>query len=64
MSNYNSDTPNMGLNILAFLIPFVGLFLVQSCQESAPCKAAAIRKFTIGGFVAWIVVGVLSALAI
>lgn len=57
MSGYDNDVPSTMLNFLVFLIPFLGLIFFQLYAVSAPNKARSIRLFTIGGFVAWIVAG-------
>lgn len=58
MSSGNNNTPSLGLNIISFLIPILGLIFFQTYVGSAPAKAAAIRKFTIAGFVVWVIAGI------
>lgn len=61
MSNYDNDVPSMMLNFISFLIPFLGLIFFQIYAVTTPNKARSIRLFTIGGFVAWVVAGVIFA---
>ena len=50
-----ADIPSTGLNVLAFLIPIVGLILYILYQEKTPQKAKAIGKWALIGFVIGIV---------
>lgn len=44
------DVPSIGLNILAFVIPIIGLILYLVNRVKAPKKAAAIGKWALIGF--------------
>ena len=44
------DIPSIGLNIVSFLIPIVGLILYLVYQDKAPTKAKEIGKFALIGF--------------
>lgn len=46
----NYDTPSVGLNILAFLIPFVGLILYCANLSLYPKRANSIGKCALIGF--------------
>ena len=54
-ANPATDVPNMGLNIISFLIPIVGLILYILYHENAPTKAKEIGKWALIGFVLEIV---------
>ena len=43
------DIPSTGLNVLSFLMPFVGLILYILYHEKAPQKAGAIGKWALIG---------------
>lgn len=45
------DIPNAGWNILAFLIPIVGLIMFCVMYEKTPVKAKQIGLFALIGFV-------------
>jgi len=49
------DVSNTGLNIVSFLLPFVGLILYIIFHEKAPVKAEAIGKWSLIGLVVGIV---------
>lgn len=49
------DRPSIGLNILAFLIPLVGLILYFSMKGSTPKKASSIIKWTIASIIIYVV---------
>ncbi len=49
------DVPSIGLNILAFLFPLIGLILYCVYNEKAPNKAKGIGKWALTGFVTGIV---------
>lgn len=53
------DVPSTGLNVLAFLIPLVGLILYIVNNEKAPNKAKEIGKWALIGFIVGIVLYVL-----
>ena len=44
------DVPNVGLNILGFLIPLVGLIMYCVMQNGTPRKANQIGLFSLIGF--------------
>jgi len=44
------DEPSTGLNILAFLIPILGLILFIVYNGKTPIKAKAIGKWALIGF--------------
>ena len=44
------DTPNIGLNILGFLLPIVGLIMYCVLHSSTPRKANQIGLFSLIGF--------------
>jgi len=52
---YNGEDPDdknsRGLNILAFLIPLVGLVLFFIFNGKQPIKARGIGKWTLFGFI-------------
>lgn len=45
------DTPNAGLNLLAFFIPLVGLILFCATHSQTPKKANQIGSFALIGFI-------------
>lgn len=45
------DVPSIGLNILSFCIPIVGLILYCVHQSKTPKKASAIGKSALIGFI-------------
>lgn len=49
------DVPSTGLNILAFLLPLVGLILYLVDKDKTPNKAAQIGKWTLIGFLVGLV---------
>jgi len=49
------DVSNTGLNVISFLLPFVGLILYIIFHEKAPIKAAAIGKWSLIGLIVGIV---------
>ncbi len=49
------DQPSIGLNILSFLIPIVGLILYFTMKNSTPKKASAIIKWTIASIIIYVV---------
>lgn len=53
------DTPSTGLNILAFLIPLVGLILYLMKHEQQPNQAKAIGKWAIIGFIVGIIFSII-----
>ena len=48
----NVDEPNVGLNIICFLLPIVGLILYLIYYEKEPRKAAALGKWALIGVAA------------
>lgn len=53
------DTPNTGLNIIAFLLPVIGAIMYFVYHEKEPQKAAAIGKWAIYGVIFTVVCYVL-----
>ena len=53
--NLTPDVSNTGLNIISFLLPFVGLILYIIFHEKSPVKASAIGKWALIGLVVEIV---------
>ena len=49
------DKPSVGLNILSFFIPLVGLILYLTQKNQYPVKAKAIGKWALIGWIAGIV---------
>lgn len=49
------DEPSTGLNILSFLIPFLGLILYLVWNNATPQKAKSIGKWALAGFVIGII---------
>lgn len=45
------DIPNVGLNLLGFFIPLVGLILYCTLQAQTPKKANQIGLFSLIGFI-------------
>lgn len=45
------DEPSAGLNILAFLLPIIGLAMYLIYQEKTPIRAKAIGKWALIGFI-------------
>ena len=45
------DPPSTGLNVLAFLLPLVGLILFIVYSDKEPAKAKAIGKWSLIGFI-------------
>ncbi len=50
-ANSSADMPNVGLNLLGFFIPIVGLILYCTMQAQTPRKANQIGLFSLIGFV-------------
>lgn len=50
MDNQNLDQNQVGLNVVGFLIPIVGLILYLVFQKDQPIKAAGIGKWSLIGF--------------
>lgn len=46
-SSVSEDVPSAGLNVLSFLIPFVGLILYLTMRETTPKRANAIGKWAL-----------------
>lgn len=57
-TNYISDVPSTGLNVISFLFPLVGLILYLVYQDKTPNKANAVGKWAL------ISVGILTVLYI
>ncbi len=47
------DRPSVGLNVLAFLFPFIGLILSCIMIRKAPIKALTLIRWTGWGFCAF-----------
>ena len=54
------NTPSVGLNVLSFFIPLVGLILFLAYIDKMPVKAKAIGKFALIGFVIGIVISIIA----
>lgn len=50
-----ADKPSIGLNILSFFIPIVGLILYFTMKKDTPKKASAIIKWTIASIIIYVV---------
>ena len=59
MNTSNQDIPSIGLNILSFFVPLVGLILYVVNVDSKPVMAKAIGKWALIGFIVGIVGSVL-----
>ena len=57
------DKPSAGMNILAFLIPIVGLILYVVWIEKTPKKAKATGKWALIGAIVGIVITAIGAFA-
>ena len=55
VANPADDVPNMGLNIISFLLPIIGVILYILEHEKAPKKANQIGQWTICGVVVSII---------
>ena len=55
------DEPNVGMNILCFLIPLVGLILYLTEKDKTPIKAKSMGKWALIGFIANTVLSILFA---
>lgn len=49
------DKPSIGLNILSFLIPLVGLVLYFAIKKQTPNKAQSLIKWTIASIIIYVV---------
>ncbi len=49
------DKPSIGLNILSFLIPLVGLILYFAIKKQTPNKAQSLIKWTIASIIIYVV---------
>ncbi len=45
------DVPSLGLNVLSFFIPIVGLILFCTMHSNTPCKAKQIGIWALIGFI-------------
>ena len=63
-NNSVSDGPDIGLNILAFLIPIIGIIYYAVNREKYPLKADSCGKWALGGFLLGLVLGGIMALAL
>ncbi len=59
--NTAQDRPSVGLNILGFLFPVIGLILFLVMRKSSPVRARSIGKWTIIGFVIGLVLLIILA---
>lgn len=53
------DTENYWLEVLAFLIPFVGLIIWLCTKSKSPVKAQGVLRTTVIGFIFWFVWNIL-----
>jgi uncharacterized membrane protein YvbJ len=64
--NYNQpamqDDPSTLANVASCCFPIVGLVLYLVWKDSKPRSASSVCRWTIGGFVAFVVVYILAAL--
>ena len=51
------DVENVGLNVLSFFIPLVGLILYCCWRKETPKKANGVGKWALIGFVVSVVLG-------
>ena len=58
-SKNNNDQPNIGLNIIGFLWPLVGLIIFLCLKDTTPKKAKKVGKWSIIGFIAKIVISII-----
>lgn len=58
----SSDDQSMGLNILSFFIPLVGIILYFCNNNKYPKKAKGCLVYAAGGFVTSIIIGFLNGL--
>ncbi|HWP50212.1 MAG TPA: zinc ribbon domain-containing protein [Clostridia bacterium] len=49
------DKPSIGLNILSFFIPLVGLILYFAMKGATPKKASSLIKWTIASIIIYVV---------
>lgn len=57
--NQTENKPSMGLNILSFLIPLVGLILFFVKKGAEPNSAKSYLTYAISGFVVGIIMSFL-----
>ena len=57
-----NDFPNGGLNILAFLFPFIGLLMWGFMLTTTPKKSASIGKAALIGFLVYLLICFLLAI--
>lgn len=53
------DVPNVGLNVLSFLIPLAGLILYLTSKDATPLKAKACGKWAIRGLIFGIIISII-----
>ena len=58
-SHYEVDAPNMGIAILSFFIPLVGLILWALWKDKTPLKAKSAGKGALIGFCVSIVFSII-----
>lgn len=59
VQQYSADAPNIGLAILSFFIPLVGLILYLVNKDTYPLKAKSAGKGALIGFCVNIVISIL-----
>ena len=64
VSSSEPDVSNTGLNIVSFLLPFVGLILYIIYHEKKPIKAKAIGKWALIGLAVGIIGAILQYVAV
>ena len=61
-ANAATDVPNVGLNIISFLLPIVGLVLYILEHERAPKKAKSLGVWAAFGFGVVVLFGIIPLL--
>ena len=59
-NNNNNDTSNVGLNIVGFLWPLIGLVIFLCIKDTTPKKAKKIGKWALIGLIAKIITAIIS----
>ncbi len=62
LSSDPTDTPSIGLNILSFILPLLGLILWCVYSNKSPIKAKSIGKSALIGFAIGIVLNIIIAM--
>ncbi len=63
MNNYNNggnDKSNVGLNLISFFVPLIGLILYITLKKDTPIKAKSCGKSALFGFISGIVISIVS----